>query len=558
MTEINAKGLSRRAFFGLGATAAAGAAVAGLAGCSPAPQSDAAAPATTGDTTMPATGTATYEWEIAPEPITDIASTVDTDILVIGAGLSGCACAAAAAEKGGKVTVVEKTGSFNGRGGGFGAINSRYMEAQNIVVDKVNAKQHWIAQCASRTNEDLIVKFFNNSEEASNWLIDKCEALGGSAMVGAFYSHDDVYAEQPGYHMFMIPEEAGLTSTGFAGAELCYLDAVKDGAEFVFDSPAVQLVKDDSGKVCGCICETSEGYVQYNAAKGVVLATGDIGGSPEMCEAYAPICASTATPQPVYPAGVNTGDGHKDGGHVGRRAAAGSPLPHDDASPGLLLVPRALPVRERQRRALHVRGHLGTGQVMAINKQPNGEAWSVFDANWPTGLVNGLPYGGGMFWDSFRPYGSDLELAPEYFKTQIPLYIEQGMAYEADTIEELAGKIGCDAATLTATVDRYNGMCEAGEDTDYYKKPVFLTPVKQGPFYALKVGPALLAVCGGLKCNNDFQCLDENGEVIEGLYVLGNIMGDITAVDYPINVAGNSHGRCITFGYLLGHELAEA
>lgn len=92
------------------------------------------------------------------------------------------------------------------------------MEAQNIVVDKVNAKQHWIAQCASRTNEDLIVKFFNNSEEASNWLIDKCEALGGSAMVGAFYSHDDVYAEQPGYHMFMIPEEAGLTSTGFAGA----------------------------------------------------------------------------------------------------------------------------------------------------------------------------------------------------------------------------------------------------------------------------------------------------------------------------------------------------
>ena len=59
--------------------------------------------------------------------------------------------------------------------------------------------------------------------------------------------------------------------------------------------------------------------------------------------------------------------------------------------------------------------------------------------------MNGLPYGGGMFWDSFRPYGSDLELAPEYFKTQIPLYIEQGMAYEADTIEELAGKIGCDA-----------------------------------------------------------------------------------------------------------------
>lgn len=81
-----------------------------------------------------------------------------------------------------------------------------------------------------------------------------------------------------------------------------------------------------------------------------------------------------------------------------------------------------------------------------------------------------------MFWDSFRPYGSDLELAPEYFKTQIPLYIEQGMAYEADTIEELAGKIGCDAATLTATVDRYNGMCEAARTPTTTRSPYSSRP----------------------------------------------------------------------------------
>ncbi len=100
-------------------------------------------------------------------------------------------------------------------------------------------------------------------------------------------------------------------------------------------------------------------------------------------------------------------------------------------------------------------------------------------------------------------------------------------------------------------------MCEAGEDTDYYKKPVFLTPVKQGPFYALKAGPALLAVCGGLKCNNDFQCLDENGEVIEGLYVLGNIMGDITAVDHP-SQRRRQRPRPLHYSLrspLLGHEL---
>lgn len=260
MTDIMKNGLSRRAFLGLGATAAV-AAGAGLAGCSPAASAgDAKAGGDAAGSAAASAGETQYAWEAVPDPITDITSTVDTDILVIGAGLAGCACAAAAAEKGGKVTVVEKTSSWNGRGGGFGAINSHYMDELGIEVDKVNAKQHWIAQCASRANEDLIVKFFNSSEEASNWLLAKAEAVGGSAMVGAFYSHDDVYAEQPGYHMLMIPEEAGLTSTGFAGAELCYNDAVKDGAEFVFDSPAVQLVKDGS-KVTGCICEGKDGYV---------------------------------------------------------------------------------------------------------------------------------------------------------------------------------------------------------------------------------------------------------------------------------------------------------
>lgn len=543
------KEISRRGFLAGAALTGVAATAASLTGCGSPKASSKEADA--------ASGSAAHDWETAPKPITDIAKTVDTDILVIGAGLSGCACACAAAEKGGKVTVVEKTSSWNGRGGGFGAIHSRYMEELGIKVDKVNAKQHWIAQCASRANEDLISKFFNNSEEASNWLLDKAEAAGCSVMVGAFYSHDDVYAEQPGYHMVMAPQGGNLTSTGFVGAELCYNDAVKAGAEFVFDAPAEQLVS-ENGKVTGAICKTKDGYVKFNASKGVVLCTGDIGGNREMCEAYAPICVEYGFDRSQYtPVGVNTGDGHKMGMWAGAQLQD-LPLP-------TMMHPQAfcwfhgpfLFVNDEGERFM-CEDTWVQGKSLAINRQPNGEAWSVFDANWKEDLVKGLPYGGGMFWDSFRPYGSDLSLAPAYFETQIPKYIEQGMAYQADTLEELAKKIGCDAKTFSATVDRYNGMCEKGEDTDYYKKPVFLTPVKQGPFYALKVGPALLTVTGGLKVNTDFQCLDEKGEAIDGLYALGNVMGDVTAVDYPINVAGNSHGRCITYGYLLGHDLAKA
>lgn len=75
--------------------------------------------------------------------------------------------------------------------------------------------------------------------------------------------------------MCMKPEGSDLKSTGFVGAEVLYNDAVKSGAEFVFNLPAVQLVK-DGDKVVGCICEADGKYVQYNAAKGVVLCTGDI------------------------------------------------------------------------------------------------------------------------------------------------------------------------------------------------------------------------------------------------------------------------------------------
>lgn len=553
MSQNSSKGvLSRRAFLGLGASAAVGAGAA-LSGCSPKSSGEKAAE-TAGSA---AANQAQYPWEIAPESITDIKRTVDTDVLIIGAGLSGCACACACAEAGGTVTVVEKTGSWVGRGGGFGAINSRVMEEQGIKVDKVNAKQHWIAQCASRANEDLIVKFFNHSEEASNWLLDKAEKNGCSIMVGAFYSHDDVYAEQPGYHMCMAPKDGKLTSTQFVGSEVCYLDAVEAGAEFVFNSPAVQLVKEGT-RVTGCICQAEEGYVQYNAAKAVVLCTGDIGGDIEMCKAYAPICVEYGQPRSQYtPMGVNTGDGHKMGMWAG---AAIQDLPFPT-----MMHPQAycwfhgpfLFVNTEGKRFM-CEDTWVQGKSLAINRQPEGIAYSIFDKNWPEDLVNGLPYGGGMFWDSFRPYGSDVSLAPEYFKTQIPEYIKQGIAFEADSLDELAEKMGCDAQTFKATVERYNGMCDAGEDTDYYKKPVFLTPVKEGPFYALKVGPALLAVTGGLKTNVDFQCLDKDGGVIEGLYALGNCMGDVTAVDYPINVAGNSHGRCITFGYVLGQELAKA
>lgn len=86
----------------------------------------------------------------------------------------------------------------------------------------------------------------------------------------------------------------------------------------------------------------------------------------------------------------------------------------------------------------------------------------------------------------------------------------------------------------------------------------FLYPVVKAPFYAAKVGVALLAVVGGLSVNTDLQVLDDKKKPIEGLYATGNTSGDLYAIDYPINMAGNSNGRCVIWGYLLGKTMAKA
>lgn len=163
-----------------------------------------------------------------------------------------------------------------------------------------------------------------------------------------------------------------------------------------------------------------------------------------------------------------------------------------------------------------------------------------------------------MFWDTFRPYGSDYQAAVdghtktvENGLTEVPDYYKR-----ADTLEELAELIEVDPTELKATVERYNKLCKAGEDTDFFKENHFLFPIEQGPFTACMVAPGLLSVVGGIHISDNFEVLNENDEPIPGLYAIGNCAGDIYAVDYPINIQGNSHGRCLVQGKCLGEQLA--
>ena len=134
--------------------------------------------------------------------------------------------------------------------------------------------------------------------------------------------------------------------------------------------------------------------------------------------------------------------------------------------------------------------------------------------------------------------------------------VENGEFMKADTLEELAEKIGVPADNLKASVNRYNRMCEAGVDEDFGVPERFLSSVVDGPFYACKINAWVLAIPYGLHVDNESQVCDNDDNPIEGLYAVGNVQGDFFANSYPVAVPGISHGRALVFGRLVGQNLA--
>ena len=136
---------------------------------------------------------------------------------------------------------------------------------------------------------------------------------------------------------------------------------------------------------------------------------------------------------------------------------------------------------------------------------------------------------------------------------------EYGFAFKcADTIEELAEQCDMDPAALSATVERYNAMCDAGADTDFCKTPDGLKPLRNGPFYALRCTMATDGAFGGVSVNARLQAMAEDGGVIENLYVAGDF-----ASGRFINQGGvkvqiiNDLAWAFASGFLAGEYAAE-
>lgn len=552
MRQDRQQGISRRNFLsGTAAAAMAAAAGTALMGCTKNSTS----------TSPESTNSIEPSWFTKPDPIpaSSIIETIDTEVLVIGAGNSGVATACSAAENGAKVTVIEKTTTVNGRGGGVGACNSRLNKELGFEIEPVAAQYRWNRTCGNRNNEALVTQWFHNSGVAMNWLLDKADKYGATYTLYAGYSRSRILPEEPDFHTFSkgtfnMPAEAGY----FVPTGLLYQACLDNGnVSFLFEYVAEQLLQDVSGRVTGAIVNTVDGYKQINASKAVVLASGDIHGDAEMLKYYCEDIVNQVPGSAYSPVGANTGDGQKMGMWIGG-VMQDSPLPAALHPQGGTTFHGPFMFVNKEGKRFFNEANWVQSKTIQVTKQTDHIAYSIFDADFGAQDKVSLNYGGGMFWDTMSRSVTE-EFDPTEIEKTVESEVENGKtAWKANTLEELADAIGVDKDNFLTTVKHYNEMVTAGEDTDFEKESVFLYPVEKAPFYATKVSGQILVIVGGLKINTNLQVVDKNGSAIEGLYAVGNTSGDLYAVDYPINMPGNSNGRCLTWGYLCGRTVTSS
>lgn len=553
------KGFTRRTFIKGAALGAAGIAAGGvLAGCGGTEE-----PNNSAETSSPTDNTEP-SFLTAPDPISDseITETVDADVVVVGAGLSGCCAALSAADEGAKVVLLEKTEDVNFRGIDYGAIDSKLQKSINNSVDKLKTVQEIMRYNAYKGDQKVVSLWADNSGKVADWILDKAEVVGckPEAVPIDETTTPGCPIEVFGTLSFRIEpnEEAmSLVPAGsdpyLAGLVYTFKKNVEDNSniDLRYKMPAVQLVREDEGSVIGVIAGEEGSYIKFTAKKGVILCTGDYGGDDEMRKYYIPSTEFMHMNMYEMVHGkINTGDGHKMGLWAGAAIDEGphAPMYFDFAVVDAPILADAL--MRQPWLGVNVRGERYANEELpysyicnAQRQQPEHYRWTVWDAKWPEEAPK------------FNLVACKDMRSSFHNPDDVEAFIEKGYIKSADTLEELAEKMEVPVDTFLNTVERYNELAKKGVDEDFGKRTECMTTIEKGPFYAAPLGTSLLVTLGGLQVNDKLQVLDTEKNVIPGLYAAGNTSGSYYANDYCVNLPGNSHGRAFTFGYLAGKNV---
>ncbi|MFQ7013808.1 MAG: FAD-binding protein [Faecalibacterium sp.] len=525
------------------------------------------------------------DW-LGKEPDIDeaaITETVDTDILIVGAGNGGMFAAAYAAANGLNFRVIEQNANVQDTRHWYGAVDSAAAkEAGEPATDKAKLLSE-ISRYASGKCDQRVVKTWINESAAMHdfmrsILEDKygwvCDFTSGSeaAWPAENAEHNTDYLFPVQEHNYMASER----ESGLARNELLLQYIQELGYDVDFKTSLAKLEKNSEGRITGIIAQSTEDdhFIRYNANKGVLLACGGFPGNPYMMEQLDPLGTSVTTACSYSPAdkGYGIRAAVWAGANLDKEAAPmlfdrgvvapgvdGGYVDSDSAFGG-----KAFPGKIRQYNP-------GTQPFLKVNR--NGERFAnescpyndiVYAAAHQPGRVYAQICDANILEDAkrFHTIGCSAQTrngGEKYIQGKMDEAIEAGALFKCDTLDELADKMGFTGAakdTFLATVERYNELYDKQNDEDFGKPAYRLSAIRTAPFYGCWLGASLLTTEQGIAINEKGQALDNNNQPMEGLYITGDMSGSFFANNYPCLMAGVAMGRTLTFAMKAVKQMA--
>ncbi|KRL00230.1 FAD-dependent oxidoreductase [Liquorilactobacillus capillatus] len=494
----------------------------------------------------------------------DIKEIINTGILVVGAGNAGMMAAAAAAEDGAEILLIEKEATINLMRLSIGGVDTNAQKRAGIKINKYDLVEYLAAFAQHNVDEGLIYHWVNNSAEAVNWLEDNILEPHGAHL----RPEPDASVSNPIYKAFPTQNDATADDKTFASYGKWFQAKVEElGVKLQFNTGLVELIK-ENGEVTGAIVEdtkTNE-YFRINASKGVILCTGGYSANKELLSEWNPLALKK---------NIFNDSPRNDGAGIMSALNIGA---IKDEMPAGCVFDRGLAPVGTKTEEMYVQTDryadwlwLASHPLLKVNLRGERFANESTPYEFIVNAASKQPgYLYAMIWDAdFGKYAAQFHTLgcarvgfPGYMASAEKLvedteqYVAKGLIVKADTLEELAEKMQLPLDNLKKTVARTNELAAKGVDEDFGKEAYRLTPMKKAPYYGCTLGGRLLCTFDGLRINKKMEVLNKKYEPIKHLYAAGNDSGGFFCGSYPDRVPGTAASHAQTFGRLAGKQAA--
>ncbi len=495
---------------------------------------------------------------LGEEPVVgeeEITETIETEVLIAGGGSAGLTAAAAAAELGLRVLLLEIRRFFTPMRKEIGAVGSRIQKAEGVDIDIRELVRQQVMYADGYIDQRLPLIWARESGEMMDWYEKLVTEAGATMMLQGGYP----YKVEPGSYTKFPTGHNSTWPKGVDAVKVITGYAKKHGAQFRMQTGLVKLLKKD-GRVTGAIVKDMKtgAYLRVNASKAVIVATGGYAKNKDMLKALQPMTARMT--------GFTVSEGATRGDGIKACLWAGAKM--DDCHTSILfdrcaILPDETPVTRKK--AGHPTEFIGqpflkvdikgrrfinesTPYDFVIHRAYSlpGQCYCViFDAGFYedtkrfelAGCSRMHPFNNGT--PCSRPFEDNLTL--------LNSMVREGRVVKADTLGELAAGLGIPADTLEKTVARYNELYDNQCDEDFGKEPYRLSEIRKPPYYGVRACAFLLGTLDGIRIDENMNAVDENGDAISGLYVVGNDSGGYYAHTYMNLATGGCAGRNMTF-----------